>query len=437
MRFHVGFSKRISLKTIIEILGFIFIGLLAFLGIDKAHADTLNHFDFYDPNNWGSYDTVLTGSYTYALTTSPSEDVFVNDLPLYQYEIWQGGSLSNRFFCFSSTCDNTESLFGYSYNSSLYNYQGDPMRVFKNASFGYSNENYCDVNDYKSNELYVYLRYNYDSYSSSFMSNNNFTPGDIWEMKFNAIDSNGEYYVTYCSYTGEQVVNSSINEAIYYCPNTFIGNNNVTIDNYSIDIFNKLSQDGDYILSGTYNYFNTNISIDLLNTTYQCTFNDPTIDFTTAETLPTKPDIDNVIKEAKENYVPNLPGINTDLFDIEYPSNIQELLSLPLYVLDNIVERSYTCTPYELDLSSLTTLGNNYSETKITFPCMRTELSSLLGTLYNLIDILMAAIVFYNIAMAIIQLIEAITDGVDLWSFYFTGTDEGRKFRLWFWGDMK
>ncbi len=430
MRFHIGFSKRISLKTLIEIIGFIFIGLLAFLGIDKVHADTLNHFDLSNAS--------LSSQYGYVMTNSLDNQIDVVEQPLY-YRAAYFGNQSYMTLDLKNDSTGTQNILGYSYVDRVYNGAGNAMRVFKEVYYNFSNENFCDKSSYKSNDIYIDVMYDTGDYNRAFLNGNNFTLSDIWEMKFNAIDSNGDYYVTNCSYsTYRSGPNSSTSIATYYCPNTFIGNNQKTITTYSIDLFNKLSQDGGY--SGSYNswiLFYTNMRIDMSDSTYECTSNDPTIDFTTAETTPSKPDIDNAMKEARENFVPNIPGINTDLFDIEYPSNIQELLSLPLYVLDNIVERSYSCTPYELDLSSLTTLGRNYTETKITFPCMRNKLASLLGTLYNLIDILMAAIVFYNIAMAIIQLIEAVTDGVDLWSFYFTGTDEGRKFRLWFWGDMK
>ena len=41
MRFHIGFSKRINIKTFIQALGFIFVALCAFFGIDKITAHAL------------------------------------------------------------------------------------------------------------------------------------------------------------------------------------------------------------------------------------------------------------------------------------------------------------------------------------------------------------------------------------------------------------
>ena len=35
MRFHIGFSKRIKLKTLIQLLGFLFVGLMAFFGFTQ------------------------------------------------------------------------------------------------------------------------------------------------------------------------------------------------------------------------------------------------------------------------------------------------------------------------------------------------------------------------------------------------------------------
>lgn len=431
MRFHIGFSKFVKPGKLFKWLGIGFLLLLSLVSCESVNADTLNHFDFYDPNNWGTYNAILEGSYTYAMTTSPDTDIYVSDVPLYQYEIWQGGSLRDRFFCFSSTCDNTQSLFGYTYNASMYNYQGDSMRVFKNASFGYSNENYCDVNDYKSNELYVYLSYGFDSYFTSFMNNNNFTPGDIWEMKFNAIDSNGDYYVTYCSYIGEQIINSGTSEAIYNCPYTFIGNSNITVDRYSIDVFNKLSQDGDYILSGTYNYLLTNLSIDLINTTYQCSSNEPTIDFTTGDLSDPETEIDwPKLNTGLENGLTNpYSGFDFTPMEVELPQNVQELLSLPLFVVDSIIRNSTTCTPYEIDFSPIVKKwGDLNGSYVLTLPCMRNYLSNLLSTpsfnLYYLIDVLLAAIVFYNLALYVIQFIDAITSGVDMYTWYFTRSDK-------------
>lgn len=426
MKLYFGFSKRLKLKTLIEILGFIFIGLLAFLGIDKVNADTLQHFDL--------SNATLSSSYTYAMTTSPDTDVYATNEPLY-YHTSYFGNQSYMTLDLKNDSSGSQSLLGYSYINRTLSYQGNPMRVFKNVYYTFTNEDFCDTSQYKSNDLWIDILWTGDTTSYNIISANNFTYGDIWDVKFRAIDTNGDYYATNCYYSTYRDGPNVWDILTYNCPNVFIGNNNVEIEKYSIDIFNNLSQSDDILGTGDWKYIQTNFLIDMSDTTYQCMTSDPVIDFTTAKTLPSKPDIDNAIKKARDNYVVDIPGLNTDIFDIDYPQSIQEFISLPLYVLDNIVQRSETCTPYELDLSSLTHLGHNYQEVKITIPCMRTKLASLLGSLYTLIDVLLASIVFYNIAMAILQLIEAVTDGVDLWSFYFSNTDEGRKYRLWFWGD--
>ena len=82
MRFHIGFSKRISIKKLIELIGFIFIMLLTFFGIyDTTYALTQV------PN--GSFDVYSYTEYTdssFITTTQRSGNVVINN-PSYGYQI--------------------------------------------------------------------------------------------------------------------------------------------------------------------------------------------------------------------------------------------------------------------------------------------------------------------------------------------------------------
>lgn len=94
MRFHIGFSKRISIKTLVTILGTIFVGLLAFFGITEheiVYADTLDKqpSSFYYYNNTSSsspiYPSLGSNNYNYYWFITNSGSASFNFTYLYNF----------------------------------------------------------------------------------------------------------------------------------------------------------------------------------------------------------------------------------------------------------------------------------------------------------------------------------------------------------------
>lgn len=94
MRFHFGFSKRISIKTLIYFLGTIFVVLLAFFGITEheiVYADTLDKqpSSFYYYNNTSSsspiYPSLGSNNYNYYWFITNSGSASFNFTYLYNF----------------------------------------------------------------------------------------------------------------------------------------------------------------------------------------------------------------------------------------------------------------------------------------------------------------------------------------------------------------
>lgn len=131
--------------------------------------------------------------------------------------------------------------------------------------------------------------------------------------------------------------------------------------------------------------------------------------------------IDNLNDSITEEYDGSAGGHSFVMPEINYPSTIQGMFNLPLDLLRTIVNNSDTCTPYSIDFSSITSRWGGFNYT-LTLPCLRAKLQDLLGFVYTLADYLLAFYLFYNMAMYVLQLIDALTSGADLFSYLYHGT---------------
>lgn len=128
--------------------------------------------------------------------------------------------------------------------------------------------------------------------------------------------------------------------------------------------------------------------------------------------------INDINDTLTEEYDGSAGGHEFDLPNYNYPSTIQGFFNLPIDLLRTIVNNSDTCTPYEINLSSITQRWGGFNYT-LTLPCLRAKLQSLLGVIYSVVDSLIAFYLFYNMAMYVLQIIDAITSGTDLFSYLY------------------
>lgn len=135
--------------------------------------------------------------------------------------------------------------------------------------------------------------------------------------------------------------------------------------------------------------------------------------------------INDVNDTLTEEYDGSAGGHEFDLPNYNYPSTIQGFFNLPIDLLRTIVNNSDTCTPYQINLSSITQRWGGFDYT-LTLPCLRAKLQSLLGVIYSVIDSLIAFYLFYNMAMYVLQLIDAITSGTDLFSYLYHGANNNQ-----------
>ena len=415
MRFHIGISKRVKLKTIISFLGALFLLILATLGIDRVNAESFT----FDSNDG------FSGVYTYAMTTSIDNDIVVSPASAYYRQAIITNNIRKDVLSFTpyGTSFTSTYSFGYFWNKNTYNYQGNAMRIFKSLNLRFQNDDFCDVSSYKSNDISLSLLLGTDYDFSTMMSLNSFTFDDIADVNIAAIDSNNDWFSTDCTYNSTTQLNSQNYLVSYSCPNVYIGSSNHQIITYSVDIFNKLSQSDTLQYNSNVYWLLTDMSVNFSDTSYTCSSSNPQIDFSTGG-LPSSNDIEDALAKAKENYNANINGIDTSKINHNFGVQFTDLLKLPLKFINVVVQNQNTCTPYELDFSSLVNLGNNSNNTYVlTLPCMRNVLSSKLGNVYTIADILLTAIIFYNVAMSLILMVEAITSGVDLYTYFFHRTE--------------
>lgn len=449
MRFHVGFSKKISLKTLVFLLGSLFVGLLAFFGlIDNAYAET------WTPINYNQF----TGKRVDYLDTSsqPQTSTCTGLLSSYPtsnnsgYCLWRDyyGTNKYRIGIGSYNSSFTPKMYGMLYiaqsngyilsnrSNSIYTQNVDIY--FNNTSTPYCNNTSTDL---KSINFKFYVDFdnwtsNYDFFNMS--SNVNDLIGVSMSAYDDTTDSNIRIYTNACTignYLGRSYEVT--------CNNIFGGNANYNISYYSINFINKspfndrysASNEEKSVIFNPQLTYNTNGSSGGYKNTleYSCSDDDPIFDPICEEGEcdddPTGlNDIYDKIKGELENE--NYPlGINEYL---SMPSSISDLATLPLVFLEKVFQNGDNqCSNYELDFTSIANnwLGHGYNTNsyKIKLPCMRNILSTYFGSLYDIADILLSCLVFYSIAKHIFVFMDLITEGEDLYSYYFTSGDDDDK----------
>lgn len=124
---------------------------------------------------------------------------------------------------------------------------------------------------------------------------------------------------------------------------------------------------------------------------------------------------------------PTLPNISISVFDdLKYDNtSISNILYFPIDLLNVIVNNQNTCTPYQIDLSSITRKWGN-SNYVLTIPCIRSEMQRLLGNWYEVFDLLIAGILFYYFCSNLILKINDILSGVDTMPGFYTSSSSKR-----------
>lgn len=435
MRFHIGFSKRISIKKLIEIIGFLFIACLTFFGIyDTTHAwERIGYSNFIGmAHEYFDYDTNQPGgTQCSGLTTQNAFEYEQNKC------LWYSNYSTNKYIISASK---------YIYPNNYYNffnvatsrgylttYNDDKVYsdIYK-FTFSSNTISTCpnDSTDLKSVNFKFRLDFSNYGNDFEFFNLSNFE-SDLLGVSMTAYDDTDPTNII--PYTNACTMDHHY-AGIYqvYCNNIYYGNSNKPISKYSINIVNKSPFNDRYSNSTEEKFVNYHILLTYSGSgssdydytlQYECNNEPPVFEpiCEGTECIDDDPgglgDIYNLIKGV---YDTNLPGIDTNLTLLHLPKTFTDILLLPFDVVQAFVNNSYQCSPYELDFTSILSKWGNPSDTYVVrLPCMREVLSSKLGAIYTLVDALICFFLFYDISMHVINLISALTSGEDLFTYFF------------------
>ena len=402
MRFHIGFSKFIKPKTLIEILGLLFLGSLAFFGIYQhevlAWTDyDYSNFSFIQINEYNrdnNYNTINRTPYLCHNTSSSS-------LHYYRPRVGTNStssSCSGNAFVFATT-QGTNSLY-----------------LLDDMTFKINQNNFCDTSS--SDNLSINFRWsfrvggdssviNYGHYFNVSSTYPNYFTETIGVRMVAVDDNNGDsnYYVTNCSVAPMNTLDNGVtygsHDLMATCTNVFRGSSRYPVDYYFLQIFNVIPFNNIY-----------NSTLDTGSVEYSFSFYEP-MTSTNKETYPVKYECSNeppnsggdwpgddenglndVWEDIKNSFDSSITGIDTSEMIVNLPATFTDLLTMPLDIVRAIVNNSTsstTCSNYNIDLSSIVRKwGNPNSTYVLSLPCMRSVLSNKLGTIYTLIDSLLA-----------------------------------------------
>ena len=431
MRFYFGVFQRMRLKTVLKfVIGILFL-ILATLGLDKVNAETITEsLNFTDNAYRGYYENIIKASetlqsYTISTLDKRTKNFGTNNNPYSKNIV----SLTDQSY-------NPNNSYGYLYTNKTYNYNNTvALQHFMYGYYMYDYGNSLNHNNICPNSNSVNMTISFglqltDDYAINTYNLNVNNLGEVFAINVEAISTDDVNYSTHCEYRsgGDTTVTNGTYKTIFGlwdCTGVFRGNNSIEIDKYRFNIVNKIEWDGEPLQvpsnNSGYAYFYNYSFINDTDSSFTCSDDSPVVD----GGLPTDEGA-NTVYDNTVDYWLNTPfgGLDTDNIFLAYPTTFQDLLLMPLAVLNSIAEASeYQCVDYQINLSSISSAfgGGNYI---LRLPCMRETLSDTLGSLYTLIDVLLCAIVFYNVAMNLIQLIEAITSGEDLYTYFFARTDQ-------------
>lgn len=416
MRFHIGFSKRISLKKIIEFLGFLFLVFVMATSCNKVLAwDSIPYDNFYE------------------ITTNNLDRN--NNFEPYSFDISLNGINNNTWYGLNQNVNGLPTAYDSYFVSGLSDfssaiYFSTSSREYKfTNTFGTDYQPSCNTLDSSTKSIdFRFTLYNHifvDNANNILPSYNQNTTSTLFNVFIYAYDNTKDLvFSTPCTIDTTSWYNSYVVlENNVMCTNVFSGNNKYTIDNYSIVVINAIpfndryNSDSNVIPLAFEQYINNNA----YNFSYQCNNDAPIVDggFPSDDDPAGLGDIYDVIRD---NYDTSLPGIDTSSF-VNMPSQFSDLLLLPFDVVKAIINNSTgTCQPYEIDFSSLFTkwAPNHTGGYILRLPCMRTTLSNLLGNWYVVIDMLICFYLFYSISMYIINLLDSLTSFEDLFNYFYS-----------------
>lgn len=437
MRFYIGTSYKLKTKVIIKFLIALGFLVLAVLGLDRANAWT---FVNTNENSATAIKSIFSGfssvganyysgtsqyvSYTCEFATDQYCGIYMDTDRYATMRYW---------FKKSSGASSYPTYLTNSYTIALNeNYPSNPSiaESVKGATqhdiyYLKNNNNICssDSNN-KSVDFQGSFAYNGDLSTIS-NYNSNYSTSNTFVMSIMSFDTtNDVQYTTPC----EVVYNTNSSGYYYYsfiCENVPISTSSNTYDKYGIVISNFLRSEDQFKGSGT-SAINGALMLNVgtwnLNSynalQYECSSSDPIVEGGHDNTIYST---DNTYNDAKDNYDDSIGGIPTDNILLQYPDSFADIVALPINLITAFSNASDTCSPYTIDLSSLSTEwgGSNYT---LTLPCMRTYVSNIIGSnYYQLFDLLLSAIVFYKIATSMIVYVEAVTSGDDLFDLFFKG----------------
>lgn len=443
MRLYMGVSKKIKAKTLLKWVATIFFLVLTTLCLQKVNAETIPIGDGATTISYGGTDVYDMNNSSQVVTYSNS---YMNKNTTNDYYVRLSVCTSN---CGSDSFNAQYMYLGTSQGAINYN---DSFRyVLYATKFFYTpTSTLCpnDSNDLKSLNFrfmidspsygdwyYSKARFGLDDNYNTTLEGFKYKGLNVRTLSHVTKDSTEYLFSTSCiitesNYTG----GTQFKGNLVTCNNVFSGNSEYVVDYYIFEIGNGMPFSNIYTSSTNgIDVLSTYVTLGVPKSTsyqsyaifdYECTDNEPVIN----EPLPEQ-GVTNVLGDIwsviNNGLGQSLQGLNNDDIFLNYPTRFEDILLMPLSILNALTEVSEdSCTPYEINLSGISqSLGHGNSYT-LTLPCMRSLLSQKLGTLYTLIDVLLCAIVFYNVFMNAIQLIEAITSGEDLYTYFFQRTNQ-------------
>lgn len=433
MRFHIGLSKHVKIKTIITFLGALFLLILATLGLDRVNADT----------TWTNINIssgFFHSPYTEALTYSSDFNDIVTPTATLEWRTGYGKGV--RFY--NNSLDNVYYMpFAMSKGfATTYSRYWSTDFLFNEASLKFNNSNYCQNSTTDLKSINFQFPLSFDTNMKNDMSFfNQSSIADMFKVRIvSQSTTNNEtiLFPTYCTFESLEPNVDPIYQYRYLvtCNNVFQGNSNYSVSNFTIQIINSIPFNDRYsdstenkgivayISIGNFDYTMSNLVNYQLR--YSCSDDPPVLDNGSGGE-----DDPNGLNDIYDKIRGELDEENfpTGMINyLEMPDSISDLASLPLVFLQKVFENGDNqCVNYELDFSSLAQWLNgsyNSSDYKFKLPCMRSVLSTYFGSLYNLADVLLACLVFYSIAKHIFVFVDLLTEGEDLYSYYFTGGDD-------------
>ena len=376
MRFHIGFSKFISIKTFISILGFLFIGLLAFFGLTD-HAFAWINLNWTVASGYGAdYHSANGGQYY-------EETVGFDTTEGVGFKALSDGLAMNYYGSVSGTNYASSQFY---MNTSTYISNGQRF-VTEEARFTIVPEDDCSSsgNAQKSIDFKFTIQFQCgysNCFSSDYLSNWNLTDNNqfvrVYMGSYNSLTD--EVYYNLCTITSTNYLQMNYNglSKLLYgvtCTNVFSGNDNVSISNYRIKIVNNLGRLNRYSSSNIKPLQMTNFS--LVNSTdlqsyylqYQCSDEAPESEVEIPsgdEPEPESTNPNNIFCELLGNcddmeggeVTPYIPSMNT----------LTSVVTAPIRLLNYVVDHADSCSPVEVPMV-LSHNSHLYVNDNVVIPC--------------------------------------------------------------------